>query len=88
MNIKKLLISAPTNQQEAQEYIQTCVEEIGMGFHPDDSMGDLTYFTTGLPVFKKREYLKIDHNIKQCFEFLGERVYIIGMRAMGARRKY
>lgn len=82
MNINKLLIQVPTTEAAAKEYIETCVLEIGGGFHPDDSMTEMVNISTDKPIFKKCDALVIDRNIDACFKLLGEKVYTVGLRAM------
>jgi hypothetical protein len=73
------------DRSTAERFIEWCVREIGLGFHPDTPFADYVTIASGTAVFSSDEAVRLDTLLDRAFEFCDP--YEIGRlaqrRAMG-----
>jgi len=73
-------MNAINTPADARQYITAMAQRIGLGFHPDTRVGEYRD-DQGQPLFGGDEAERIDAELDQCFDLLGDEVYDVGMSA-------
>ena len=58
-----------TDQSSAERFVEWCVREIGIGFHPDTPFSEYVTVGSGMKVFDIDEAVRLDAMLEQAFKF-------------------
>lgn len=55
--------------ESAVRFITWCIQEIGLGFHPDTPFSDYITLEAGKPLFDEPTAERLDHLLERTFEY-------------------
>lgn len=73
------------NDEEMKACLQSMIDYLGYGFHPDNDACDYVHPNGGEEIFTKEECSFFDRNLARLFEFYGEAVYDMSNMLLGGK---